>query len=177
MRGDTVWLVGMMGAGKSTVGPVLARCLGRKFADSDAEIEREAGAQVSEIFTREGEAGFRERERAAVARLAHRGGVVALGGGAIAQEGLAEELAATGVVVYLAAAPETLLARTGDPESRPLLRGLAESDRVRRLEALQVEREAYYRTAAITVQTDGRDVDAIVEEIRDKLAKEQARKE
>src|SRR5262252_6548436 len=95
-----VWLVGMMGAGKSTVGPALARRLGRRFVDTDAEIERERGAAVAEIFAREGEPAT---------RLCAEPVVAALGGGALAQPGVADAAARAGTLVWLRARPETLL--------------------------------------------------------------------
>jgi shikimate kinase len=159
----------MMGAGKSAVGRALAARLGREFVDTDAEIEKAAGASVGEIFEREGEAGFRARERAAVEAVAGRAVVAALGGGAIAQPGAAERLAATGVVVYLRARPETLAARVGDAEARPLLRGLDAGGRAARLAELLAAREPAYATAAVVVDTDGLDVarvaDAVVERL------------
>jgi shikimate kinase len=150
-----VWLVGMMGAGKSTVGRELARRLGRRFVDSDEEIERAAGASVAEIFAAEGEASFRRREREAVGSLRASGAVVALGGGAVAQPSLRRLLAGCGVMVYLRAAPETLLARVGDAEARPLLAGLGASERLERVRALLAEREPAYAEAALCVDTDG----------------------
>ena len=115
----------MMGAGKSSIGPRLARRLGRRFIDTDAEVERAVGSRVAEIFEREGEPAFRSHEREAIEACCGEAAVVALGGGAIEQPGARERLASTGIVVYLRARPETLLARVGDAGSRPLLRGLA----------------------------------------------------
>lgn len=149
-----VWLVGMMGAGKSAVGPLLADRLGCGFADSDAEVERRAGCSVAEIFDRDGEEAFRAHERAAIESLAARGGVVGLGGGAIAQPGAAARLAAVGRVVYLRARTETLLKRIGDARTRPLLRGLGDTQRRERLEALLADRGDAYGSAAIVVDTD-----------------------
>src|ERR1700683_4779598 len=84
VRARRIVLTGFMGSGKSTVGPLLARQLGWKFVDADDVIAAEAGATIPEIFAREGEAAFRERERAAIARLASEDALVlALGGGAI----------------------------------------------------------------------------------------------
>ena len=104
----TVWLVGMMGAGKSTVGPALARRLARRFVDTDLEIEHAAGRSVAEIFADDGEDAFRARERTAIATWAGREVVAALGGGAPAQPGVRDRLERSGVVVYLRAATETL---------------------------------------------------------------------
>jgi shikimate kinase len=164
-RASTVWLVGMMGAGKSTVGRALARRLGRRFVDADAEIERAAGRRIPDIFAQEGESGFRARERAAVEALAASGAVVALGGGAVAQPALRERLLASGVVVYLRAAPETLLARIGDTDERPLLAGLGAAERGARLRELLAQREAAYACAPLAVDTDGLSADDVAERI------------
>jgi 3-dehydroquinate synthase len=163
--GRAIWLVGMMGAGKSTLGPALARKLRRRFVDADHEIERAAGAKVAALFEREGEAGFRARERALQEQLAESGAVVALGGGAIAQPGAAERLAASGLVVYLRARPETLLARLGDASERPLLAGLSPGERKARLEALLAERKRAYETASIVLDTDDGAPEALAAEL------------
>ncbi|MEB2343685.1 MAG: 3-dehydroquinate synthase [Deltaproteobacteria bacterium] len=155
MSGATIWLVGAMGAGKSAVGARLAERLGLAFADADLEVERTAGARIPEIFAREGEAGFRARERRAIEALAGSAVVVALGGGAIAQPGAPERLAASGTVVWLRARPETLAARIGDAAGRPLLAGLDAHGRRARLRALLAERSPCYATATIAVDTDG----------------------
>lgn len=150
----TVWLVGMMGAGKTTLGPALAGALGRPFIDADDEIERAAGRSIPQIFAREGEAAFRALERAALEALAQSGAVVALGGGAIAQPGAAARLLATGTVVYLRARPETLWRRLGDADSRPLLASLTPEQRRARIEALLAERRPAYESAQIAIDTD-----------------------
>jgi 3-dehydroquinate synthase len=170
MRARTIWLVGAMGAGKSAVGARLAARLGLPFVDADAEIERAAGLRVAEIFAREGEAGFRARERAAIEALAGRPAVVALGGGAIAQPGAAERLAATGTVVWLRARPETLAARVGDAADRPLLAGLGPAARLARLAALLAEREPCYATAHVAIDTDGIDAETVAERLAVRLA-------
>jgi shikimate kinase len=166
----TVWLVGMMGAGKSTLGPRLASALGHRFVDADAALESEAGASVAELFRREGEAGFRARERALIEKLAgDRGCVVALGGGAMAQPGIAEFLRLHGTVVYLRARPETLLERIGDGETRPLLAGLKEPQRSARLKELLAERDPVYRLAQVTVDTDDAAPDEVVSDLCHRL--------
>ena len=168
--GGTIWLAGMMGAGKSAVGPRLAARLGRRFVDVDQEIEREAGCSVGELFAREGEAGFRARERAWLERLAGAPLVVALGGGAVAQPGARERLSASGILVYLRARPETLLERVGDAEARPLLRGLSREARLARLVALLAEREPHYASASIVVDTDEAAEEDVAERIAARLA-------
>ncbi len=145
----------MMGAGKSAVGPELARALGLPFVDADRALEAEAGASIPELFEREGEAGFRARERDLVESLAGRPLVVALGGGALARPEVAERVVATGTVVYLRAGLETLLDRLGEAEDRPLLAGLDRAGRRRRLAALLAEREPAYLRAHHVIDSDG----------------------
>lgn len=159
----------MMGSGKSTVGVALARRLSRPFVDTDVEIECAAGSSVAEIFEREGEAVFREREREAIAKWEGEPAVVALGGGAIAQPGAAKRLSRCGTIVYLRARPETLLARLGEAGTRPLLRGLDRQGRQRRIEAILRERRDAYATAAVTVDTDGLDPEQVAREIAGRL--------
>ena len=163
MGRDTLWLVGMMGAGKSTVGPVLASRLHCRFLDVDAEIERAEGRSISDIFTHSGENTFRRIERAAIDAIAGERAVVALGGGAIAQPGAPERLARTGTVVYLRGRPDTLLERVGDCAIRPILRDLTPSERVARLRALLRSRSSAYETASIVVDVDAAEVDDIVD--------------
>jgi len=171
-----LWLVGMMGAGKSTVGPILARRLGRRFIDTDDEIAARAGSTIPEIFEREGEVGFRARERREIERAALGAAVVALGGGAIAQPGLAEWLAERGVVVYLRAAARSLCDRIGDASTRPLLAGLSDRERLARIEEILRSRERAYETASIVVETDRGDFDAeqVADAILERLAGEHA---
>jgi len=169
MERRTIWLVGMMGAGKSAVGAALARRLGRRFVDADADIEARAGRSVAAIFAEEGEAGFRLRERAAIEALAGSGGVVALGGGAVAQPGARERLAASGRIVWLRARPATLLARVGRGEGRPLLAGLDEAGRLERLAGLLAERAPHYAAADLVLDTDDRGVDELAAELAAKL--------
>lgn len=144
-----------MGAGKSTVGPLLAARLGRPFLDTDREIERAAGRSIPEIFAAEGEAGFRSREREAIERASGLAAVVALGGGAIAQPGAAARLREAGTVVFLSVPIERLLERIGDPAGRPLLAGLSGAERAARLAALLEERGRFYAEAHHVVEASG----------------------
>ena len=164
-----IWLVGMMGAGKSAVGLLLARSLARGFVDTDREIERSAGMAVSEIFSKEGERAFRDRERQLIEDLSGGSDVVALGGGAIAQPGAAALLGGAGTVVYLKASASSLLSRLGDCSERPLLHGLAPEGRLTRLETLLAERASAYETASIAIDTERRTVEAVAEEILRRL--------
>jgi shikimate kinase len=146
-----VYLVGMPGSGKSTVGPELAARLGVPFVELDSEIERAAGATVREIFEREGEPGFRELEAAALGRAAARDpSVVSCGGGVVLEPANRVTLRATGEVVFLSVPLELLRARVRPAADRPLIR--AEGD----LERLYREREALYREfAAHVVDSSG----------------------
>jgi shikimate kinase len=169
-RDRSVLLTGMMGAGKSRVGRALASVLGFAFADTDLLVEEAAGMKVAEIFAREGEAGFRARERAALAALPERRCVVALGGGAVVAAENRAILAKKGRLVWLDARPETLAARIGDARERPLLAGLDRDGRIARLTALAAEREPAYRQAELRIATDGKSVEDICAELVRALA-------
>jgi shikimate kinase len=160
-----VYLVGMPGAGKSVVGKELAGRLGVPFIDLDAEIERAAGARVSDIFTGEGEAAFRAREAAALTDVGmHDPAVVACGGGVVLEASNRITLRNTGVVVFLDVPLEQLRDRVRPAADRPLIR--AEGD----LERLLADREPLYREFAAHVVdgtgTPGDVAEAIVEELR-----------
>lgn len=164
-----IFLVGPMGAGKSAVGRQLAKMLQRDFRDCDAEIEARTGVDIPFIFEKEGETGFRRREKDMLAELAGCEGIVmATGGGAVLDPENRAVLAAHGLVVYLHASVEQQLERTRLSSSRPLLEA---TDRERRLGDLMQVREPLYReVAALTVETDGRQVREVAQEIRRRLA-------
>jgi len=145
MAGHLV-LVGLMGAGKTTVGRECGRRMGRVFVDTDAEIERAAGRTVAEIFAAEGEAGFRVRERATIAEVCATTEpvVVACGGGAVVDEANRSALRSAGTVIWLRAKAATLAARVGSGAGRPLLA----DDPAAVLTRLAVEREPAYAAAA-----------------------------
>lgn len=152
--GGNLILVGMMGAGKTTVGRVLARRLKRTFHDSDEEIERRCGVRIPVIFDIEGEAGFRARETQAIAQLcALHNVVLATGGGAVLAEENRRHLAAGGTVVYLHARPGHLWQRVRHDRNRPLL---ATPDPQGRLEELYAARDPLYREIADIVLDTGR---------------------
>jgi len=167
--GQNVFLVGPMGSGKTAVGRQLARRLGYRFVDSDAEIERRTGVDIPFIFEKEGEAGFRLREREVIDALSGEAGIVlATGGGAVLAEESRRRLAQRGLVVYLETSVEQQLSRTRRGRHRPLL---FTDDPRGRLQSLMAEREPLYRSiASITVRTDGRKVGSVVDEIEDRLA-------
>ena len=160
-RNRCVLLTGPMGAGKSRVGRALAQVLGWGFVDTDTEVERAARMKIAEIFAREGEAGFRKRERAVLEALPAECSVVALGGGALVADDNRRVLAEKGVLVWLDARPETLVERMGEAAERPLLAGLERSARIAKLEALCDARAAAYGTALLRVETDARSVEEV----------------
>ncbi len=160
----SIALVGFMGSGKSTVGPLLASRLGMSFVDLDEAICAEAGMSVEEIFAREGEEGFRERESEALRREMEGGGkVVACGGGAVLRRENRSLLRERSLVVYLRVGKDELLRRLGDGEGRPLL---AAGSLERRVEELLQGRERAYREVAdMVVDAESRDPRDIAEEI------------
>lgn len=166
----SIFLVGPMGAGKTTVGKRLANVRKLEFVDSDAEIESRTGVDISYIFEREGEAGFRKREKAVIADLALRDNVVlATGGGAVIDPANRKALSSGGFVVYLHASVDQQLARTARSGNRPLLKQA--SDRRLVLQSLFTFRDPLYREIAdLVVNTDGRNARTLVREIEKHLA-------
>jgi len=149
-----IYLVGMMGAGKTTVGRQLAKRLGRAFIDADHEIEARAGVPIPTIFELEGEVGFRRRESAVIEDLAReRSLVVATGGGVVMSPDNRAALAASGFVVYLNVPVNVLFDRTRRDRNRPLLQ--VENPRGR-IEALHALRDPLYREIADLVIDSGR---------------------
>jgi shikimate kinase len=159
-----IYLIGPMGSGKTAVGRQLAKMLRLEFHDSDVEVEKRTGVDIPYIFEREGEAGFRERERDAIDALTQLNDVViATGGGAILLPENRERLAARGRVVYLRTSVQQQLERTRHGRQRPLL---YTDDPEKRLRDLMEHRAPLYESVAdVIVTTDGRNVRAVAEEI------------
>jgi len=153
-----------MGSGKTTIGRRLAKVYHKTFHDSDREIEKRTGATVSLIFEIEGEAGFRRRERQAIADLTELKNIVlATGGGAVIDPGNRVCLKERGSVIYLRTPIERLVARTRLDRGRPLLQT---ADPAQRLKALVMERDPLYcEVADIIIDTDDQTVRQVVEEI------------
>jgi shikimate kinase len=164
MHAGSLYLVGMMGAGKSTVGRLLARRLKLRFFDCDHEIERRCGVKIPLVFEIEGEAGFRAREAETVAELSELPGIVlATGGGAVLLEENRRRLAARGTVIYLRARPEDLYSRVRNDRNRPLL---ATADPLRRLRELHAERDPLYASIAdVVIDTGKQTVQALAREL------------
>lgn len=149
-----IFLVGLMGAGKTTVGRALARKLNKLFIDSDHEIEARTGVSIPLIFEIEGEESFRQRETEVIRDLSARSGIVlATGGGAIMRAENREYLKTRGTVIYLRASIHNILQRTSRDKNRPLLQT---ADPRRRLEELSRQREPFYREVADIVIDTGR---------------------
>lgn len=163
-----VYLIGPMGSGKTAVGRQLAKLLHLEFHDSDVEVERRTGVDIPYIFEKEGEAGFREREREVIDALTQLTNVIiATGGGAVLLEENRAALATRGRVVYLQTGIEQQLERTRHGRQRPLL---YTDDPETRLRELMVHRAPLYESiAVVTVATDGRHVRAVAEEIVQRL--------
>jgi shikimate kinase len=163
-----IFLIGPMGSGKTAVGKNLARLFHFTFHDSDADVEAKTGVDIAFIFEKEGEDGFRVRERDAIERLTHLEGIVlATGGGAVISAENRRALAERGVVVYLATSVAQQLERTRHARHRPLLNG---TDPQQKLNDLMERRAGLYAEIAdITVSTDNRRAQMVAEEIHQKL--------
>jgi len=167
-----IFLIGPMGSGKTAVGRHLARLFHYTFHDSDADIEAKTGVDIAFIFEKEGEAGFRIRERESIDRLTQLTSIVlATGGGAVIDPANRSALAERGAVVYLATSVNQQIERTRHGRHRPLLR---DTDPEQRLQELMSRRAMLYAEIAdLTVTTDGRRVQLVAEEIHRELRRTQ----
>lgn len=163
-----VFLIGPMGAGKSTIGRLLAKELKYPFKDSDREIEARTGADIPWIFDVEGEEGFREREEAMIAELVQEHGIIlATGGGVVMREANRKALSANGLVVYLRTSVDQQLQRTSKDRQRPLLLN-ADPEKV--LRDLMARRDPLYSEIAdVTIDTDQRGPKIVVNTILSRL--------
>src|SRR5450631_557677 len=163
-----IFLIGPMGSGKTAVGRHLARMFRFTFLDSDADIEAKTGVDISFIFEKEGEAGFRSREKESIERLTRLESIVlATGGGAVIEADNRRVLAERGIVVYLETSIDQQLERTRHARHRPLLN---DTDPEEKLKELMLRRAALYAEIAnVTVSTDGRRAQMVAEEIHAEL--------
>jgi len=164
-----IFLVGPMGAGKSTIGRELADKLHLDFYDSDQEIERRTGADIAWVFDLEGEEGFRKREETVIDDLSEKQGIVlATGGGSVISDIVRNRLSARGIVVYLETTIDKQVARTQRDRRRPLLQTSEEPRTV--LENLAVERNPLYEEIAdVIVQTDDQSAKVVAHKIVERL--------
>ncbi|MBY6187823.1 shikimate kinase AroK [Marinobacter hydrocarbonoclasticus] len=163
-----IFLVGPMGAGKSTIGRHLAQMLHLEFFDSDHEIEARSGADISWIFDVEGEEGFRLREARVINELTEKQGIVlATGGGSVQSKEVRNRLSARGIVVYLETTIDKQVARTQRDKRRPLLQVDEPRDV---LEQLAEERNPLYQDVAdLVVRTDEQSAKVVANQIIEKL--------
>ncbi|HQN64772.1 MAG TPA: shikimate kinase AroK [Methylophilus sp.] len=169
LENRNIYLIGLMGAGKTTVGKLLAKHLGRTFYDSDHEIEKRTGVKIPVIFELEGEEGFRKREKAAIQELTQMTNVVlATGGGAVLAPENRESLKNSGVVIYLRANVNELWHRTRHDKQRPLLQNV---DIKAKLEQLYAERDPLYsEIATYIIDTGSQPVATIINRIEQTLS-------
>ncbi|RDE66541.1 shikimate kinase AroK [Aggregatibacter segnis] len=162
-----IFLVGPMGAGKSTIGRQLAQLLNMDFVDTDAEIEERAGADISWIFDVEGEEGFRKREERLINELTQRQGIVlSTGGGAVLSKDNRNHLSARGIVIYLETTVDKQYQRTQRDKKRPLLQDVTDPRQV--LEDLaKVRNPLYEEVADITLPTDEQSAKVMATQIID----------
>ncbi len=166
-KSHSVVLVGLMGAGKSSIGKRLAKRLGLPFLDADAEIEQAAGCSIPDIFELYGEAAFRDGERKVIARLLDGDPVVlATGGGALLDSDTRALVKARGVSVWLRAELDILVRRIGRRGGRPLLK---DKDPREVLSALMESRYPFYAMADITVDTGNEDMDITVDRVIERI--------
>lgn len=166
-----IFLIGYMGSGKSAVGRELAARLGRPFTDSDHWIESRTGKSIGAIFGEDGEQVFRLLERRFVRQLPDEPvAIISCGGGLPCYNNLIDELKEKGKVVYLQASVPTLIEHLkGERERRPLLKDIPESALAQTIADRLGERDLIYRMADTTIETDGKNVTEIVEEIEKQL--------
>lgn len=165
---QNIFLIGLMGAGKTTIGRQLANELSLEFFDSDHEIEKRTGVTITHIFDIEGEAGFRKRETAMLDELTNKKGIVlATGGGAILKPENRQFLMSRGTTIYLYANIDTLLERTSKDRNRPLLQ--TENPQAKLEELLAVRDPLYRETADIIIDTGKDSVRLALKEIMDKI--------
>ena len=164
-----IFLIGPMGAGKSTIGREIADRLHLEFFDSDQEIERRTGADIAWVFDLEGEEVFRKREETVIEDLSEKHGIVlATGGGSVISTNVRNHLSARGIVVYLETTIDKQVARTQRDRRRPLLQTSEEPRTV--LENLAVERNPLYEDIAdIIVQTDDQSAKVVAHKIIERL--------
>jgi shikimate kinase len=167
-RSQNLYLVGMMGAGKTSIGRQLAKRLQRRFVDADHEIEAVTGVRIPTIFEIEGEDGFREREVQTIAALSQQEGLVlATGGGAVMRAENRRCLSETGVVIYLCVPPHILYERTRHDRNRPLLQV---ENPLKRLEDLYALRDPLYREVAdITIEGGTCSVASLARRVEEEL--------
>ena len=168
LKSGNLVLVGMMGSGKTTMGRQLAKHLGKMFVDSDEEIIKRTGVTIPHIFDIEGEAGFRQREAAAIRELALRDNMVlATGGGAVLDEQNRALLQQNGIVIYLKASAHDLWLRTRHDRNRPLLQ--TDNPHAKLTELFQLRDPLYQQMSDIVVQSGKQNAHALMLHLVDEI--------
>ena len=170
-RADNIFLVGFMGVGKSAAGKLLAEKLEHEFFETDLLIEKTADKDINQIFKDSGESVFRAVETTVLKKVSiERNAVISCGGGIILREENRKIMSESGTTVFLNASPETLLSRLIESKnSRPLLDGLSDPEKLDRINGMLAERIPFYRTSDLTINTDDKPTDSVVEEIIERL--------
>jgi shikimate kinase len=167
-QSGNLFLVGMMGAGKTTVGKLLAQKFGRTFVDSDEEIQQRTGVTIPHIFDVEGEAGFRQREASVIQDLVKRNNIVlATGGGVVLNEQNRDALCNNGIVVYLKSSVHDLWQRTRHDRNRPLLQ--TADPRARLKELYELRDPIYTQVADLVMSTGKQSVHSMVLQLQHEL--------
>jgi shikimate kinase len=179
MGNKVFYLAGFMGAGKSTVGPILAKTLGWDYYDLDEVIEEKLGMKIADIFEEHGEKFFRENEKKFLQELAkNKNTIISLGGGTMANQYNLKFLKESGVVIYLKASINSLYKRLELEKDRPKLKlpegKLSKEKLIERISELYKAREKFYNQSNFVIETDGATVDSIVVRIA-KIIEEQKR--
>ncbi|WML47539.1 shikimate kinase [Neobacillus sp. PS3-34] len=158
----TIYLIGFMGAGKTSAGKELSRRLNIPFYDTDDEIIKETGKTISDLFSEFGEEEFRSLETRVLKKIAVEDAVVATGGGMVLREENREWMKSNGIVIFLEAAPQEILNRLSGDTSRPLLSG----DKEKIISVLMEQRLGLYQeTSHFQIRTDGKFLNEVVDEI------------
>lgn len=165
---NNIYLIGFMGAGKSTIAAVLKDKLNMKLVEMDERIEQEQGITINEIFAKYGEPHFRDIESALVCTLGEEGNtIVSCGGGVVVRPENTEHMKKTGRIVFLTATPETIYERVKYSTNRPILNG---NMNVEYIAQLMEKRRALYESACdIRIETDGKTTEQICDEIIAKI--------
>ncbi len=163
-----IYLVGMMGAGKTSIGRLLSKRSRRRFYDSDHVIEERTGVTIPTIFDLEGEQSFRDREEAVIAELARLSNIVlATGGGAVLRENNRQALCSSGIIVYLRGSVEDLWRRTRKDKNRPLL--LTDNPRQKLAEIYSVRDPIYSSVADIIIETGNPSIQSLGQDVEARL--------
>ena len=171
MADRNIVLVGFMGTGKSTVGKILAKRLKRVWVDVDQRIEEAQKRKIADIFEKDGEAQFRRLEKEEIQKIVSGGNlVITTGGGAVLDPANRAALKKNGLVITLAAEPETIFQRVRRSRHRPLLKG----DLLSEIRRLLSERQPFYRESDCTFATDGKTAAQVAETIEAALSREEA---